>query len=169
MGTPVAEDFGDLDQYLTPELTLPIGGVSYALSPSAHLVLRIRRWYSDPEASADDILELQAEMLGADYNAEKKVMTAREGSVLADLERNGVAGEQILRLCTTASMWFGMSHEMSLRFWKTGSVLDPNPPSPETDAPAGGQNRATRRNNSSKKASEKGRTAGTTRSPAHTE
>lgn len=164
------DDFDDLDDYLTPELRLPIGGVVYAIAPSANLVLRIRRWYADPEAGADDIITLQAEMIGADYDPDTKVMTARPGSLLEQMESSEVSGEQTLRLCTTASMWFGMSHEMAQRFWKTGSVLDPNSTSPEKDtAPAANQNRATRRSSSSKRDSAKARTAGTTRSPAHTD
>jgi hypothetical protein len=151
------DQFDDLNEYLTPDFSLPVNGTTYGVSPSASLVLRIRNWYTDADSSGDDILALIAEIYGADYDAENKVITGVDGSVWAQMEADGVSGEQLMRVGTTTALWFGMSHEMALRFWKQGNLADPKAQEPKQTP-----NRATRRATARKKGSSKADTAGTT-------
>lgn len=169
----MGDTFEDLNEFLTPEFTLPVNGKTYAVSPSASLVLRIRNWYTSTETS-DDILALIAELYGAEYTKPKPAergedgeelapaveptITGTPGSLWAQMEADGVSGEQLMRVGTTTAIWFGMSHEMALRYWKQGNLADPKAQEPQPDSTP---NRATRRA-SSKKVGSKGRTAGTT-------
>ncbi|MGW0039823.1 DUF7426 family protein [Gordonia sp. NPDC003376] len=156
-------DFTDLDEFLTPELQLPIAGRTYAVSPSADLVLRMRRWYGSTEATSDDLIAMQAEALGATYDPDTTEITGSDGSTWAQLESDGVSGERILRLLTTVSLWFGFSHDAALHYWQHGNLTSPKAPE-KTPSP----NRATRRA-ANKKAGAKGRGAGMIPAPEPSE
>lgn len=159
----------DLREFLTPAFELPINGAKYAVSPTAELVLRIRDYYQNPDNTTlgrDDAqtlaLSLGAEVFGADYDPDAKVITGRDGSVWAQMEADGVSGDQQLRAMQTAMLWFGMSHELAEAFWETGGIPLPNFSAPEPTPEPVKPNRATRRAGSRKKAGSKAAEAGTT-------
>ncbi|AZG43443.1 DUF7426 family protein [Gordonia insulae] len=176
--------FSDLREFLTPELALPINGQKYAVSPSADLVLRIRDYYTNPDLigqSRDEsqtlALQLGAEIYGATYDPDTKVITGDAGSAWEQMETDNVSGDQALRALQTALMWFGMSHEMAEKFWESGMIPLPNFSAPasetEQDPEPEKPNRATRRAAAkkapAKKAGSKARAAGTTPAPAPSE
>lgn len=121
-------EFDDLQDHLPPEFSLPVNGKTYAVSPSTTLILQLRQWYAGQDQGADGILALIAELYGADYDTDTKVITGTPGSVWAQMEADGASGEQLMRVGTTTALWFGMSHEMALRFWKQGNIAEPDPP-----------------------------------------
>lgn len=172
-------EFEDLNEFLSPELTLPVGGHAYSVAPSADLVLRLRKFYTQPQPNGVDQtaaeaegLALSAEIYGATYDPDTQIITGAEGSVWAQMEADGVPGHQLLRIAQTAMIWYGFSRELAKTYWQTGMVFDPKAVAEEAKQLAEeGQpkpNRQTRRT-AAKKAGSKAHTAGTTPAPAPSE
>ena len=136
--------FADLDEFFDPTLTLPIRGVDYVIEPpSVTEVIKLRLLFADPEekATAVDRLVWQAQMLGATIDSDNATVDAPEGSVWAQMEADGVSGEEILRAGNTALLRFGIDPAVAGIFWGA-----PNPAASGDDEGKGqGSNRKQRR------------------------
>lgn len=181
MGDPNQLD--DLNQFLSPTLDLPIGGKVYSIKPTATQILRIIRTFADKgrELTIIDVWALGADLLGATYDRDTDIITGAEGSVWAEMEADGVAGEQILRAAQTAVLKYQRGTHDAAAFWRTGAILDPKEvvriaaealkEAQEQQDSQEPPNRTTRRakKTPAKKASSKARTAGTTPARERTE
>ena len=169
----------DLDQFLSPTLDLPIGGTTYQVKPTATQILKIIRTFGNKgrDMTLVDVWALGADLLGATLNPETDVITGDEGSVWAQMEADGVGGEQILRAAQAVVLRYQRGATESAAFWKNGTIIDPKEvvrmaaemvkeaQAEATAAEDETPNRATRRaakKAPAKKASSKARTAGTT-------
>ena len=168
----------DLDQFLSPTLDLPIGGTTYQVKPTATQILKIIRTFGKKgrEMTLVDVWELGADLFGATFDPDTDVITGGEGSVWAQMEADGVGGEQILRAAQAVVLRYQRGAAESAAFWKNGTIIDPKEvvrmaaemvkeAQAEATASEATPNRATRRaakKTPAKKASSKARTAGTT-------
>ncbi|MGW8935981.1 DUF7426 family protein [Gordonia terrae] len=168
----------DLDQFLSPTLDLPINGTTYQVKPTAAQILKIIHTFSTKSGiTLVDVWALGAELFGATLDPDTAVITGDDGSVWAQMEADGVSGEQILRAAQAAVLRYQRGAAESAAFWKNGTIIDPKEvvrmaAEMVKEAQAEAEkakdetpNRATRRaakKAPAKKASSKARTAGTT-------
>lgn len=134
--------FPDLDEFFDRNLTLPIRGVDYVIEPpSVADVIQLRVTFADPDrvASALDRLAWQVKILGASLNPETATVTAPDDSVWAQMQADGVSGEEILRAGNTALLRFGVNPELAEFAW--GTPVDGG----DDEGKGSGSNRKTRR------------------------
>lgn len=117
----------DLNQFLSPTVDLPIGGKTYQVKPSATQILRIISTFGKKgrDLTLVDVWGLGAELLGAELDPDTDVITGAEGSVWAEMEADGVAGEQILRAAQTVVLRYQRGTQEAAAFWQNGTIIDP--------------------------------------------
>lgn len=145
--------FPDLDELFDPTLTLPIRGVDYVIEPPSVVdILKLRLNFADPEsnsASALDRLIWQVKVLGGTLDVKTGDVTAPDDSVWAQMQADGVSGEEILRAGNTALLRFGINPEVAEFAW--GAPLDGG----DGEGKGPGSNRKSRRAAPRKRATKK--------------
>lgn len=112
--------FPDLADSFDPNLVLPIRGVGYVVEPpSVTEVIKLRLVFADPERSATALerLEWQVRMLGARLDVESEQVIAEPDSLWAQMEADGVSGEEMLLAGNAALLRFGINPDLAAVFW----------------------------------------------------
>lgn len=122
--------FKDLNEFYSPGLILPIGGVQYTIKPpSAVYGLWLQQMVvtgamiEQASDDADRIIE-QVETLGPPPDG-KSVPEIILGDAYQQMQDNGVDLMRIKHCANTALIWITMGEDAAVRYWPTAGAKHP--------------------------------------------